>query len=407
MRSITDRWPQRAPSRGGGAGRQLARRAVLLLLTGALLVPLPPVAASAAASEPELTARLADLSLDLSAIERETAELEIEAQHLRRSVDRTTSRIAQLESQRAATLQLHRVHLDLSHRRRTIEEVDAALDALLLRSGVAGGTTDWYRTQLGAMDATDGAGTAAGIVGAGSSPTSDRYDPATSAILSAPGRPLASSSTDHGRLELRYTVHASLVFAELQLRLDQTEQAATGPRQQLDEVLLPALERSRERERTVSAARDALAAELARERERHQRGDRLDVPVDGPHRVSSAFGMRRHPVNGDIRMHHGIDLAAPVGTPVVAAAPGRVVATGSRSGYGRTVDIDHGRGQLTRYAHLHTIEVVRGEQLPGGARVGTVGATGTVTGPHLHFEVREHGHAVDPAPWLFGPSGRH
>jgi peptidoglycan hydrolase-like protein with peptidoglycan-binding domain len=116
-------------------------------------------------------------------------------------------------------------------------------------------------------------------------------------------------------------------------------------------------------------------------------------PIDVP--VGDRFGPRGN------RFHAGIDLPAPYGTRVRAARTGRVVKAGWDSGgYGYLVILRHGYGVRSFYAHLSHISVHRGERVPAGARVGRVGASGEATGPHLHFEVRRHGAAVDPLPAL-------
>lgn len=115
-------------------------------------------------------------------------------------------------------------------------------------------------------------------------------------------------------------------------------------------------------------------------------------------RLSSVFGKRNHPVLGGVRMHTGIDFAAPTGTEVTATGAGRVAFAGTIRGYGLTVDIDHGGGVVTRYAHLSSIarDVQPGQRLKPGDLVGAVGATGLVSGPNLHYEVRLDGKPVDP-----------
>ena len=120
-------------------------------------------------------------------------------------------------------------------------------------------------------------------------------------------------------------------------------------------------------------------------------------PVDG--RISSAFGWRSISVAGN-RFHGGIDIAAPHGTPVVAARGGVVVRTGWVGAYGYLVVIEHGDGWETRYAHLSRIDVRTGERVAQGAVIGLVGSTGASTGPHLHFEVRREGRALDPLAYL-------
>lgn len=124
---------------------------------------------------------------------------------------------------------------------------------------------------------------------------------------------------------------------------------------------------------------------------------RAAPPVAGA-RLSSVFGRRKHPVYGNLRMHTGVDYAARRGTPVFASAPGTVAYAGSRRGYGRVVEIRHGGGMTTRYAHLSGFAsgLKAGQQVEAGERIGAVGSSGTATGPNLHYEVRFDGRAVDP-----------
>ncbi|WP_229053731.1 peptidoglycan DD-metalloendopeptidase family protein [Aeromicrobium sp. Leaf350] len=124
----------------------------------------------------------------------------------------------------------------------------------------------------------------------------------------------------------------------------------------------------------------------------------LALPVDAP--VTSAFGLRVHPVTGESRQHDGLDLGAPCGTPVAAAAAGTVRSAGPSGGYGLRVEIDHGGGRVTSYSHLSSAQVAAGGSVAAGQPVARVGITGTSTGCHLHFSVHDHGAAVDPAPLL-------
>ena len=125
---------------------------------------------------------------------------------------------------------------------------------------------------------------------------------------------------------------------------------------------------------------------------------RMLAPVPGV--IGSGFGMRTHPISGKRKMHSGADMAAPTGTPILATAPGKVVYSGVRGGYGNFVEIDHGNGVTTRYAHAHTLLARVGERVAAGERIATVGSTGYSTGPHLHFEVRQHGQPTNPAEWI-------
>jgi murein DD-endopeptidase MepM/ murein hydrolase activator NlpD len=114
--------------------------------------------------------------------------------------------------------------------------------------------------------------------------------------------------------------------------------------------------------------------------------------------LSSLFSRnRRHPVLRITRPHNGIDIAAPVGEPIHASAKGRVIFAGMKSGgYGNTVEIDHGYGYVTRYAHASRVLVRTGQMVERGQLIAEVGATGLVSGPHLHYEVEVNGKQVDP-----------
>ena len=113
--------------------------------------------------------------------------------------------------------------------------------------------------------------------------------------------------------------------------------------------------------------------------------------------ISSGFGWRKDPINGEMKFHKGLDIALPYGHDVPAPEPGRVVFAGEQPGYGKTVVIDHGGRVITRYAHLSEISVSAGDEVTAGQVFGKVGATGRATGPHLHVEVVEAGQYVNPA----------
>jgi murein DD-endopeptidase MepM/ murein hydrolase activator NlpD len=116
--------------------------------------------------------------------------------------------------------------------------------------------------------------------------------------------------------------------------------------------------------------------------------------------ITSGFGFRRDPFNGRGAMHSGIDFKGAIGSPIFAAADGRVTFAGWKAGYGKAVEISHGNGMLTRYAHLSRIDVTVGQRIEAGATLGGLGNTGRSTGPHLHFEVRINDRAVNPRPFL-------
>ncbi|MFY8047654.1 MAG: M23 family metallopeptidase [Erythrobacter sp.] len=116
--------------------------------------------------------------------------------------------------------------------------------------------------------------------------------------------------------------------------------------------------------------------------------------------ITSGFGYRHDPFNGRAAMHSGIDFKGAIGSPIFAAAEGRVTFAGLKGGYGNAVEVTHANGMLTRYAHLSRIDVRPGELVAAGATLGGLGSTGRSTGPHLHFEVRVNDRAVNPRPFL-------
>lgn len=123
------------------------------------------------------------------------------------------------------------------------------------------------------------------------------------------------------------------------------------------------------------------------------------MPLEGA-QLTSGFGMRNHPVLGGRRQHAGIDLAAPTGTPVYATADGVVGRADWYSSYGLYISINHGASMETRYAHLSRLAVAAGDNVKKGDLIGYVGSTGRSTGPHLHYEVRVDGVAVNPIPYM-------
>lgn len=116
--------------------------------------------------------------------------------------------------------------------------------------------------------------------------------------------------------------------------------------------------------------------------------------------ISSGFGYRSDPFRGSAAFHAGLDFKAPIGAPIFSAARGVVAFVGRRAGYGNCVEIVHGNGLLTRYAHMSAFRTHVGQPVTAGQLIGAVGSTGRSTGPHLHFEVRLNGQPVNPRPFL-------
>lgn len=117
-------------------------------------------------------------------------------------------------------------------------------------------------------------------------------------------------------------------------------------------------------------------------------------------RVSSGYGYRRDPFNGGGAMHNGLDFKGPYGSPIYSAAAGEVTFAGWKGGYGKTVEVTHGNGMMTRYAHMSRFHSQLGQKVAAGDIIGAIGSTGRSTGPHLHFEVRINDRAVNPRPFL-------
>jgi murein DD-endopeptidase MepM/ murein hydrolase activator NlpD len=195
------------------------------------------------------------------------------------------------------------------------------------------------------------------------------------------------------------------------LRLTGVSMASlTGPEAD-DEPLVPADFLSYLRDSGLNPAFAERVAEVAaRVTESRRLADianstPLAVPVAVDHRETSGYGQRIDPFTGRPAFHAGLDMAAFERAPVVATSPGVVVFAGTRAGYGYTVEIDHGHGFKTRYAHLRDIQVERGDHVAIGQRIGSMGSTGRSTATHLHYEVWFRGRPVDPINFL--RAGRH
>jgi murein DD-endopeptidase MepM/ murein hydrolase activator NlpD len=152
---------------------------------------------------------------------------------------------------------------------------------------------------------------------------------------------------------------------------------------------------------SADPALNRLAAAVTRMSALEHGLDRIPThaPANVPF-VSSSFGYRSDPFTGETAMHAGLDFPAPSGTPIHAAADGVVTFVGSKGGYGNCVEVTHGNGMMTRYGHMAGFRARVGQKVAAGETIGLIGSTGRSTGPHLHFEVRVNGAAVNPKPFL-------
>lgn len=158
------------------------------------------------------------------------------------------------------------------------------------------------------------------------------------------------------------------------------------------------LDRTLKEARELRVTYDEIVARMEREAEAW-----ACIPSTRPleqSRVTSSFGRRRDPFTGRLAWHRGIDLRAPYGTPVLASAEGRVIRAGYYGAYGRLVEMDHGNGLRTRYAHNSRLEVKVGQWVPRGEILAYVGSTGRASAPHLHYEVHLDGEPVNPEPYI-------
>ncbi len=135
-------------------------------------------------------------------------------------------------------------------------------------------------------------------------------------------------------------------------------------------------------------------------RERLEEIGRLRFPTSGP--VISGFGMRKDPLMGGMRFHHGIDIAARAGELVFPVSDGEVIFSGKKEGYGNVVEVRHSNGYVTRYAHNSGNVVKPGDSVRTGEPIARVGTSGRSTGPHLHFEVLKDGVRLDPTRFFYG-----
>lgn len=194
-------------------------------------------------------------------------------------------------------------------------------------------------------------------------------------------------------------------LAQRKATLEVNEQTKEDLIAKLDQKIEETDDISEEAEKQLMDLAKQISKKLAEKNaiKNYYKGGKLGLPLRASYVISSPFGYRTHPVTGQKnKLHTGMDMAVPQGTPVYAAESGVVIVAQAVNGYGNCIIIDHGGGLWTLYGHLKPggILVKNGETVKRGDKIGLVGMTGTATGYHLHFEVRKNGTAVDPAPYL-------
>ncbi|MBR5420822.1 MAG: peptidoglycan DD-metalloendopeptidase family protein [Lachnospiraceae bacterium] len=173
-----------------------------------------------------------------------------------------------------------------------------------------------------------------------------------------------------------------------------------------DEEALAAYEADMKAQDAVIAAVEAQLAKdraaLAEAERPHYNGGKFCWPAPDYVRISSPYGVRVHPIYGTTKMHSGVDLASAMGTRILAAYDGKVIAAGYNASMGNYIMIDHGDDLVTVYMHASSLLVSTGQSVKKGDKIALVGSTGNSTGPHLHFSVRKNGAYVDPMPYITG-----
>ncbi|WP_438277587.1 peptidoglycan DD-metalloendopeptidase family protein [Nitrobacter sp.] len=326
---------------------------------------------------------------------------------LRARVDRTTSR--QLLDQE----QFDRKLEDIARRQAVLESRAAALSALpdVSTTGSIKGTS--RKTEKDADAGSSGSAKPTPINDTATVDTPSefrkpvRFEKATgqvnklmrleSSLDRVENRQVAELNAVENRMETRVR-RLRGVFSDLGLSMAKMESAA--PRSGTGGPYVPV---------RLRPGADPFERQLTRVNLTRAQIDRLNgalalvpyrKPVVGEIEFTSGFGVRVDPFVGRPAMHTGLDFRAAMGDPVRATANGKVVSAGWSGGYGRMVEIDHGNGLSTRYGHLSAINVSVGQSIKIGQVVGEVGSTGRSTGPHLHYETRIDGEAVDPQKFL-------
>jgi murein DD-endopeptidase MepM/ murein hydrolase activator NlpD len=406
-------------------------RGLVVAVTLAVLVPLAPVGAAVSASglagqDGNDGATVQELSRELAAAAERHEHAEERAGEARREVTDIRTQLAEVEARQERTAQqLQVAQLQETKAREQLHEVTAqisgtqeSLGAIARQAYQEGGLAEWapLLNADSAQEFTD------------DTMLVDSALRSQGSVIGELAEAKAEVAATTATMEAKRDEAAELArLAEEEVRrVAELEQQAVSAQREAEESLAEAevarssLERELTAEREREAAREAEAARVAVElAARQQRaaetasrstergevpasGGTLLRPVGGP--VTSVYGMRRHPITGQVKLHDGTDFGSPCGTPIRAAAAGTVVEAGWASGYGNFTVIDHGviDGQplSTAYAHQSRFAARAGATVGRGEVIGYVGSTGYSTGCHLHFMVYVAGSTTNPMGWL-------
>lgn len=183
---------------------------------------------------------------------------------------------------------------------------------------------------------------------------------------------------------------------------EQVETAKQDREKTLKEITSDLKELERQEDKLLAQSKEIEKKIVSLQSSKKYIGGKLGWPSPGYYKITSSYGYRNHPILKKKKLHTGIDIAVPRNSDIVAANSGKVIYSGYYGGYGNTVIIDHGGKISTLYAHNSKLLVKVGDEVEKGKVITKSGSTGLSTGPHLHFEVRENGHPVDPMKYLTG-----
>jgi len=337
-----------------------------------------------------------DLQQKLDAAEQELSANNGNVTKLKKSIDELRTGLKRSEQARTAeTMHAHELEVEMQTLTARANLLKAIVDSKDEQLSKLRAQLTKPNEQVGAVPPT---APVAGTPPTTPAATSVVTDPQKHSALvpGAPGAGSSSSSSQTARLETARGAHhptsrLEQVLASTGVDIDkiirhispQSEAEMGGPFVSVDSMRSSAVERRR------VAALLKIAKLLP-----------LRSPLNVHYGIGSPFGPRRDPFNHRAAFHTGIDLDAPYRTAVYSTAPGVVIFTGWQEGYGRTVEIDHGHGIVTLYAHLHRILAARGQHVAAHVAIGELGSTGRSTGPHLHYEIRLDGRPVNPEKFL-------
>ena len=216
------------------------------------------------------------------------------------------------------------------------------------------------------------------------------------AMLPSMGDPIASIRDSRSVSEVAQEFEALLLAYLLKTMRRSVESGGLFPKEAGHETYLEMMDQ--QLARSLARKQSLGIAELIEGQLKRENGSPKEVPAatESPYRPVSDMGWRRDPINGELRYHKGVDLAAPEGTPVPSLGGGKVVFSGWRRGYGNTVIVEDNQGTRVRYGHLKEALVRSGESVTANQILGRVGKTGRATGPHLHIEMEKGGRLVHP-----------